>query len=135
MLRAARPSFPPRASDRHVEVWWNLFAIADLAGDAGPRPRATPRSVSTSGMTTVFLSVGLLLSHVERAFYEAETDRLPDGQAPAPASTRKALGGSGGAPSRTPGGPPQRRGRRPCRKLKGFPRPDGKPIKPRNPDA
>jgi hypothetical protein len=32
-LRDESPSYPPELRDRHVEVWWNLFAIADLAGE------------------------------------------------------------------------------------------------------
>jgi hypothetical protein len=43
-LRDTSPSYPADLRDRHVEVWWNLFSIADMAGEDWPQgPRTPPR--------------------------------------------------------------------------------------------
>ena len=101
-LRDASPAYPSELRDRHVEVWWNLCAIADLAGEDWPEAaRAAALALHVGEDDESGYSVGvLLLAHVERAFDEAETDRLPTAKLlDLLASTRRARGASGGVPS------------------------------------
>jgi hypothetical protein len=77
-LRGARPDIPSDLRDRHAEVWWSLFAIADLAGgDWSRRARAAALTLHASRDAAATASVGvLLLGHIRTVFAEAKTDRL-----------------------------------------------------------
>jgi Protein of unknown function (DUF3631) len=102
-LLNASPSYPAELRDRHVEVWWNLFAIADLAGggwDGWARAAALALHVGDDDESSYSVGV-LLIAHIERAFEEAETDRLPTAKLLdlLASNDRKAPGGSGGGPN------------------------------------
>ena len=81
-LRAARPEIPAELRDRHAEVWWGMFAIADEAGGDWPLLARTAALVlhgERDQDATASLGV-LLLAHVRSAFAEADTDRLPSAE-------------------------------------------------------
>ena len=134
VLRDASPSYPPELRDRHVEVWWNLFAIADLAGEAWPetaRDAALALHVGEDDESGYSIGV-LLLAHVERAFDEAEADRLPTAKLlDLLASNEEGPWGKWWGAELNRDGPPRAAAADLARKLRAFPRPDGKPIKPR----
>jgi hypothetical protein len=77
-LRAARPAIPSELRDRHAEVWWALFAIADAAGGDWPsRARQAALVLHADRGTAATASLGvLLLDHIRAAFAEAVADRL-----------------------------------------------------------
>ncbi|MGZ5295463.1 MAG: DUF3631 domain-containing protein, partial [Actinomycetota bacterium] len=78
-LRVVRPMIPPELRDRHAEVWWGMFAIADEAGAGWPQ-RARTAALTLHGdrdaSATASLGV-LLLDHIRAAFAEIDSDRLP----------------------------------------------------------
>jgi hypothetical protein len=133
-LRDAAPSYPPELRDRHVEVWWNLFAIADLAGEDWPQAaREAALALHVGNEEESSYSVGvLLLAHIERAFDEAETDRLPTARLlDLLASNEEGPWGKWWGAELNRDGPPRAAAADLARKLKAFPKPDSKPIKPR----
>ena len=78
-LRVARPTYPEGLRDRQIQGWWNLFAIADLAGEGWPsRARTAALALHVAAADDLdALSVGvLLLRHIREAFEEAGVDRL-----------------------------------------------------------
>jgi Protein of unknown function (DUF3631) len=77
-LRLTRPAFPSELRDRHVEGWWQLFAIADLAGGTWPqRARVAARWLHLGVDTADTMSTAaLLLAHIRAAFDEADRDRF-----------------------------------------------------------
>jgi hypothetical protein len=134
MLRDASPSYPTELRDRHVEVWWNLFAIADLAGGEWPEAaREAALALHLRDDNESSYSVGvLLLAHIERAFDEAEADRLPTAKLlELLASNEEGPWGNWWGAELNRDGPPRAAAADLARKLKAFPKPDGKPIKPR----
>jgi hypothetical protein len=133
-LRVASPSYPAELRDRHVEVWWNLFAIADLAGEGWPEAaRVAALALHVGDDDESSYSVGvLLLAHIEGAFDEAEDDRLPTAKLlELLASNEEGPWGKWWGAELNRDGPPRAAAAELARKLKGFPKPDGKPIKPR----
>jgi len=132
-LRDASPSYPAELRDRHVEVWWNLFAIADLAGEGWPeaaRDAALALHIGDDDESSYSVGV-LLLAHVERAFDEAETDRLPTAKLlELLASNEDGPWGKWWGAELNRDGPPRAAATELARKLRGFPNSDGKPIKP-----
>jgi Protein of unknown function (DUF3631) len=138
LLRAVRPAIPSELRDRHVEGWWGLFAIAELAGEGWPaRARAAAVGLHTGrdAEDSMSLSV-LLLSHIRRVFVELAVDRV------ATAELLRALVDLEEGPwarwwaadvekaERLDGPPPRKAGADLSHKLKPFRKPDGKPIKP-----
>lgn len=81
-LRVARPEIPAELRDRHAEVWWGMFAIADEAGGDWPiRARTAALVLHGERDQDATASLGvLLLAHVRSAFAEADTDRLPSAE-------------------------------------------------------
>jgi hypothetical protein len=76
-LRQAEPAVPTEMRDRHVEVWWGMFAIADEARH-GWDGRARSAALALHDETTATLSNAVvLLEHIRAAFREAGADRLP----------------------------------------------------------
>ncbi|GIU97413.1 MAG: hypothetical protein KatS3mg013_1216 [Actinomycetota bacterium] len=77
-LRAAQPELPISLRDRHAEMWWILFAIADEAGGRWPeRARRAALALHSAREGPDTMSIGvLLLAHVRQAFEEAGADRL-----------------------------------------------------------
>jgi hypothetical protein len=76
-LRRSVPSYPEVLSDRQVETWWGILAIADEAGGEWPE-LAREAAVALHGdadQDTLSLGV-LLLSHIRVAFEEKDTDRM-----------------------------------------------------------
>jgi uncharacterized protein DUF3631 len=72
-LRTAHPLLPEGMRDRHVEVWWGLFAIADEAGGTWPaRARRAAQVLHLDPDGATMSSSVLLLDHVRRAFEEAD---------------------------------------------------------------
>jgi hypothetical protein len=68
--------FPPELSDRQLEGWETLFAVADSAGGDWPG-RARAAAVAVHSATTVDASDDLLLlEHVRDAFAGKDVDRL-----------------------------------------------------------
>jgi len=137
-LRGADPKLPPELRDRQVEVWWIMFAIADLAGGGwGARARTAAVSLHTGrdAEDSMSLSV-LLLSHIRAVFDARKADRLPTVEL-----LREVVDLEAGPWARwwaadvekaekLDGPPPRRAGADLAAKLKVFRRPDGKPIKP-----
>ena len=125
VLRDASPSYPPELRDRHVEVWWNLFAIADLAGEAWPeaaRDAALALHVGEDDESGYSVGV-LLLAHVERAFDEAEADRLPTAKLlDLLASNEEGPWGKWWGAELNRDGPPRAAAADLARKLRAFPR-------------
>lgn len=76
-LRAASPELPEGLRDRHVEVWWSLWAIADEAGGEWPKlARAAALALHLDADQADTMTTGvLLLTHIEAAF--EDDDRLP----------------------------------------------------------
>jgi hypothetical protein len=75
-LRIARPSFPDGLRSRSVEVWWNLWAIADEAGGEWPARARDAALVLHAGADPDAVSKGrLLLAHIREAFGDGE-DRI-----------------------------------------------------------
>ena len=133
-LRDASPDYPAELRDRHVEVWWNLLAIADLAGSGWPdAARAAATALHVGDEDESGYSVGvLLLAHIRLAFEEAETDRLPTAKLlELVASNEEGPWGKWWGAELNRDGPPRAAAADLARKLRAFPRPDGKPIKPR----
>jgi hypothetical protein len=132
-LRDATPSYPPELRDRQVEVWWNLFTIADLAAEGWPQAaREAALALHLGDDDESSYSAGvLLLSHIHRAFEEAEADRLPTAQLlDLLASNEEGPWGKWWGPELNRDGPPRAAAADLARKLRGFPRSDSKPIKP-----
>ncbi|HYZ13757.1 MAG TPA: DUF3631 domain-containing protein [Actinomycetota bacterium] len=132
-LRDASPFYPAELRDRHVEVWWNLFAIADLAGEGWPEAaRAAAVALHVGDDDESVYSVGvLLLSHVLRAFTERDADRLPTAELlELLAANEEGPWGRWWSTELNRDGPPRAAAADLARKLKAFPKPDGKPIKP-----
>jgi hypothetical protein len=131
-LRDASPAYPADLRDRHVEVWWNLFAIADLArGGWDGRARSAALALHVGDDDESSYSVGvLLLAHIQRAFVEAEIDRLPTAKLlELLASNEEGPWGKWWGAELNRDGPPRAAAADLARKLKGFPKPDSKPIK------
>jgi hypothetical protein len=78
-LKAARPAIPSELRDRHAEVWWGMFAIADLAGGPWPeRARRAAVALHVGRDEADTLSVGVrLLSNIRAVFEATGRDRLP----------------------------------------------------------
>jgi hypothetical protein len=77
-VRRMTPELPSGLRDRHAEVWWAMFSIADLAGGDWPqraRDAATILHGERDANATSGLGV-LLLRHIHQAFEEAAVDRL-----------------------------------------------------------
>jgi hypothetical protein len=133
-LRSHRPDYPAELRDRHVEVWWNLFSIAAMAGGAWPdraREAALALHVGTEDESTLSTGV-LLLSHIRRAFDEDEADRLPTATLlERLASNEEGPWGGWWGAELNRDGAPRAAAAELARKLRGFEGPDGKPIKPR----
>ena len=133
-LRRAEPDYPAELRDRHVEVWWNLLAIADLAGEGWPQAaRDAALALHVGSDDESGYSVGvLLLAHVERAFDQVETDRLPTAKLlDLLASNEEGPWGKWWGAELNRDGPPRAAAADLARKLRAFPKSDGKPIKPR----
>jgi hypothetical protein len=132
-LRSHRPDYPPELRDRHVEVWWNLFSIADLAGGDWPqraREAALALHVGIEDESTLSAGV-LLLSHIRQAFEEDEADRLPTVTLlERLASNEAGPWGRWWGAELNRDGAPRAAAADLARKLRGFERSDGKPIKP-----
>lgn len=133
-LRGHVPDYPAELRDRHVEVWWSLFSIADLAGGTWPhdaRSAARALHVETEDDSTLSLGV-LLLAHIRAAFEESGTDRL---------ATKDLLGllvaneegpwGKWWGTELNRDGAPRAAAADLARKLRGFETPDGQRIRPR----
>jgi hypothetical protein len=134
-LRNVTPSYPVELRDRHVEVWWSLFAIADLAGEDWPtRAREAALALHIGDDDEASYSAGvLLLSHIHRAFEEREVDRLPTAELlEILASNEEGPWGKWWGAELNRDGAPRAAAADLARKLRGFPKPDGKPIKPRS---
>ncbi len=132
-LRAHRPDYPPELRDRHVEVWWNLFSIADLAGGEWPRrAREAAVALHVGAEDDSTLSSGvLLLSHIRRAFEEEHVDRFATANllGHLAANEEGPWGKLWGAELKQ-SGPPLGAASDLARRLRGFDEADGKPIKP-----
>jgi hypothetical protein len=81
-LRDARPEIPAELRDRHAEVWWSLFTIADRAGGDWPRrARAAALSLHANRDAEDSMSVGvLLLEHIRKVTTDHEVDRVSSAQ-------------------------------------------------------
>jgi hypothetical protein len=77
-LRSATPDIPEGLRDRHVEVWWGMWAIADMAGGEWPdAARKAALALHGGADAEAAMSAGvLLLNHIRAAFEEARSDRL-----------------------------------------------------------
>jgi Protein of unknown function (DUF3631) len=132
-LRDATPSYPSELRDRHVEVWWNLFTIADIAGEGWPqaaRDAALALHVGDDDESSYSSGV-LLLAHIRQAFEEEDTDRLPTAQLlDLLASNEQGPWGKWWGAELNRDGPPRAAAADLARKLRGFPKSDTKPIKP-----
>jgi hypothetical protein len=75
-LRNHQPSIPDGLRDRHVEAWWGLWSIADLAGGDWPElGRAAALALHLDADQTDTMTTGiLLLAHIRAAF--GTDDRL-----------------------------------------------------------
>jgi hypothetical protein len=77
-VRHMTPSLPAGLRDRHAEVWWSMFSIADLAAGEWPQ-RARNAATVLHGERDANATIGvgvLLLRHIHQAFEEAAVDRL-----------------------------------------------------------
>jgi hypothetical protein len=133
-LRSHTPDYPAELRDRHVEVWWNLFSIADLAGGDWPqRAREAALALHVGNQDESMLSVQvLLIAHIRQAFDEDGIDRLPTvNLLERLASNEQGPWGKWWGAELNRDGPPLAAAADLARKLRGFEGPDG-PIKPRN---
>ena len=132
-LTKQSPEYPPQLRDRHVEVWWNLFAIADMAGGPWPqraRDAAVALHIGQDDESTYSLGV-LLLAHIKAAFEEAQADRLSTAELlNLLVSNEEGPWAKFWAAEVKRDGAPQGAASDLARKLRGFEKPDGKPIKP-----
>ena len=132
-LAKQTPSYPKELRDRHVEVWWGLFNIADLAGEVwSRRAREAALALHTGEDAEDTYSLGvLLLAHIKDAFDEAAIDRLPTAQLLRllVANEQGPWGKFWGAEIGRDGAPMGAASDL-ARKLRAFEKPDGKPIKP-----
>ena len=136
-LRVARPDIPPGLRDRHAEVWWGMFAIADLAGGPWPeRARRAAVALHTGRDEADTLSVGVrLLSNIRAVFDSTGRDRLTtidllrglvdleEGPWPRWWSAEVVRADKDGVP-------PRKAGADLSRLLRPFRKPDGDPIRP-----
>lgn len=77
-LGDARPEIPAGLRDRHVEGWWGMWAIADLAGGEWPRrARDSALTLHLGEDPEASMSAGVrLLSDVRDCFNQDGADRL-----------------------------------------------------------
>jgi len=137
-LRTYRPEFPAELRSRHVEVWWNLFGIADMAGGEWPaRARKAALALHVGQEDSSALSTGvLLLAHIREAFDDADADRASSSEIiHALVSNEEGPWAKWWAAevsrAHREGESPRVAAADLARKLKGFERADGTPIKPR----
>jgi len=132
-LRDQTPAYPPELRDRHVEAWWNMLTIADLAGGEWPlAARAAALALHVDGDNEATFSTGvLLLAHLKTVFEESQVDRMPS------ADLIRALVANESGPwakwwsaEANREGSPRAAATDLARKLRGFERPDGEPIAP-----
>lgn len=73
-LRVTSPSIVEELRDRHVETWWLLWAIADVAGGKWPNlARETAKALHLDDDNVDALTTGvLLLAHIRAAFEDDE---------------------------------------------------------------
>jgi hypothetical protein len=130
-LREARPEIPSELRDRHAEVWWGMFAIADLAGQGwGERARRAALVLHADRDAASTMSLGvLLLSHIRAAFEEAETDRLSTAALLAAlVDNEEGPWARWWADDLRKDGPPRTAGADLAKKLRPFRNSDGEPI-------